>query len=296
MEAVIETNGLTKHYGEVRALEALDLAVPKGAVFGLLGRNGAGKTTAIRLLMGLLRPTAGSSSVLGGAPDDGDPARMAKIGYVSESMDIPAWMTVGEAADFCRGLTPGWDDDYAERLFAELDLVPWRRIGTLSSGQRRKVGLLVALAPKPELLILDEPASSLDTVVRREFLEQAVDLLTDEGTTIFYSSHILSDVERIADHVAILDRGRLLLASRLDDLLETSRRVRVSFPGGEPAPDGFRLPGTARVQRLGNELLVTVTGFGDETLAGLPAGTRTQAMPVGLEDLFIDLVRDEVTV
>jgi ABC-2 type transport system ATP-binding protein len=287
-DAVIETRDLTKDYGGFRALDGLSLAVPRGAVFGLLGRNGAGKTTAIRLLMGLLRPTRGESKVLGGLPGDGDEARMARIGYVSESMEIPPWMTVGEAARFCRGLTPGWDDEYQERLHDSLAIPAEAVVGHLSAGQKRKAGLLLALAPRPELLILDEPASSLDTVVRREFLEQAVELLTDAGTTIFYSSHILSDVERIADHVGILSLGRLLLSSRLDDLLESARRVRVTG-----APAGYEPPGTVRSQRLGEEMLFTVLGWGEEPAAGLPEGAKAEPMPIGLEDLFIDLVREE---
>ncbi|MEN8150036.1 MAG: ABC transporter ATP-binding protein [Planctomycetota bacterium] len=291
MDAVIETSALTKDYGSFRALDRLELVVPRGAVYGLLGRNGAGKTTAIRLLMGLLRPTDGGATVLGGVPGDGDEGRMDRIGYVSESMDIPGWMTVGEAARFCRGLSRRWDVAYEERLYAALAIRPDAVVAQLSAGQRRKAGLLLALAPRPELLILDEPASSLDTVVRREFLEQAVELLTDEGTTIFYSSHILSDVERIADHVGILSLGRLVLDSRLDDLLESARRVRVRFDAAVPA--GFELPGAVRTQALGAELLVTVLGFEDATIGSLPAGAQAEAMPIGLEDLFIDLVREE---
>ena len=291
MDAVIETRALTKDYGAFRALDRLDLAVPRGAVYGLLGRNGAGKTTAIRLLTGLIRPTDGSATVLGGIPGDGDEARLDRIGFVSESMDIPGWMTVGEAAKFCRGLSRQWDVGYENRLYDALAIRPDAVVSHLSAGQRRKAGLLLALAPRPELLILDEPASSLDTVVRREFLEQAVDLLTNEGTTIFYSSHILSDVERIADHVGILSLGRLLLDSRLDDLLESARRIRIRFEGEAPA--GFDLPGTVRTQSLGGEVLVTVLGFDDSTLADLPSGAAAEAMPIGLEDLFIDMVREE---
>jgi len=291
MDAVIETRGLTKEYGSFRALDRLDLYVPRGAVYGLLGRNGAGKTTAIRLLMGLLSPSEGEVTVLGGSPRDGDEARLDRIGYVSESMDVPAWMTVGEAARFCRGLSRRWDRDYEKRLYDALAIPPEAVVAHLSAGQRRKVGLLLALAPRPELLVLDEPASSLDTVVRREFLEQAVELLTDEGTTIFYSSHILSDVERIADHVGVLSLGRLLLDQRLDDLLETARRIRVRF--AEDAPADFDLPGSVRTQRLGREILVTVLGFRDEHLGGLPEGATAEPMPIGLEDLFIDMVREE---
>jgi ABC-2 type transport system ATP-binding protein len=291
MDAVIETRGLTKDYGSFRALDRLDLEVSRGAVYGLLGRNGAGKTTAIRLLMGLLTPSDGNARVLGGEPRDGDEDRLDRIGYVSESMDIPPWMTVGEAARFCRGLSRRWDRAYEERLYDALAIPPDAVVGHLSAGQRRKAGLLLALAPRPELLILDEPASSLDTVVRREFLEQAVELLTDEGTTIFYSSHILSDVERIADHVGILSLGRLLLDERLDDLLESARRVRVRFPGEAPAD--FDLPGRVRMQRLGGEVLFTILGFEEGHLAGLPEGVSAEPMPIGLEDLFIDLVREE---
>jgi ABC-2 type transport system ATP-binding protein len=291
MDAVIETRGLTKDYGSFRALDRLDLEVPRGAVYGLLGRNGAGKTTAIRLLMGLLTPSGGEVTVLGGSPRDGDESRLDRIGYVSESMDIPPWMTVGEAAGFCRGLSRRWDSDYENRLYDALAIPPEAVVGHLSAGQRRKAGLLLALAPRPELLILDEPASSLDTVVRREFLEQAVELLSDEGTTIFYSSHILSDVERIADHVGVLSLGRLLLDQRLDDLLDSARRVRIRFAAEVPAD--FDLPGSVRTRRLGSEVQVTVIGFHEEHLADLPEGAKAEPMPIGLEDLFIDMVREE---
>jgi ABC-2 type transport system ATP-binding protein len=292
MDTVIETRDLTKHYGGRPALVGLDLDVPRGSVFGLLGRNGAGKTTAIRCLAGLLTPTRGTARVLGGDPRDGDRDRMGRIGYVSESMEIPAWMTVGEALRFCHRLSPRFDGAYADRLLRQLDLIPLAPIGTLSAGQRRKVGLLLALAPRPELLILDEPAASLDTVVRREFIEQAVTLLTDAGTTIFYSSHILSDVERIASHVGILSAGRLMLSRPLDDLLDSARRVRIRAPGG--APPDVSVPGTVRSRRIGGELLLTVTDWTEDRLDALPEGVSGEVMRIGLEDLFIDLVREEV--
>ena len=297
-ETVISIRGLTKRYGKgpggLLALDDVDLDVPRGAVYGLLGRNGAGKSTLIRILIGLLHRTAGDVTILGGDPADGDESRLACIGYMSESMEIPGWMRIGEAIELCAALEPHWDRADEARLIAELELDRGAYVGNLSGGQRRKVGLLLALAKRPELLILDEPAASLDTVVRREFLEQVVDLLQDRGTTVFYSSHILSDVERIADHVGIIDRGRMMLVSRLDDLLDSARRVRLTGDAG--ALDRIDLFGAVRTQRLGAERLVTVVGFDPGSVAELPPGVHADVMPIGLEDLFIDLVREREVV
>ena len=197
--AVISVMGLSCHYQRVTALDEVTLHIPTGSVFGLMGENGAGKTTLIRHILGLQKPQSGSVQVFGRNPVAESTAVLGRLGYLSETRDLAPWMTVAEMIRFTGAFYPKWDFDYAEELRAQFDLDPSAKISTLSQGQLAKSGLLAALAHRPELLVLDEPSSGLDPVVRREILEAIIRTVAEEGRTVLFSSHLLDEIERVSD-------------------------------------------------------------------------------------------------
>jgi ABC-2 type transport system ATP-binding protein len=235
MDAVIRLDHVTKSFGSQTALHQVSLEVPPGVVCALLGENGAGKTTAIRIMLGLSEPDAGSCHVLGMySKEHGEEIRRA-VGYVSERPTMYEWMTVGEIGWFAAGFyPPGFFARY-QGLIAQFGLPADRKINALSKGTRAKVALSLAMAHEPRLLILDEPTSGLDTLVRREFLESMVDLAAD-GRTVLLSSHQISEVERVADVVAILHEGRLVLVERLEELKRQVQELTITLAEGIGAP------------------------------------------------------------
>src|SRR3954463_7499006 len=209
IDDVIQVRGLTRRFGTTVALDDVRLTVPRGIVFGLVGANGAGKTTLIRHLLGLLRAESGAVRVFGRDPV-GDPVGvLSRVGYLSEEKDLPPWMRVGELLRYVRAFYPAWDDAFAEELRRTFGLDPAARVRDLSRGQKARTGLLVALAYRPELLILDEPSTGLDPLARRDILAAVLRTVAQEGRTVLFSSHLLDEVERVSDHVALLDRGRV---------------------------------------------------------------------------------------
>ena len=291
-ENVIETRGLTRCYGRRCVVDSLDLAVPRGSVFGFLGRNGAGKSTTIRMLLGLVAPTRGSASVLGYDSTKLPPEARARIGYLAEGHHVYGWMTVREAGQFQAAFYPRWNGRVFDGVVKHFGLKPTAKAGDLSRGERAGLALAITLAPQPELLILDDPALGLDPVARRGLLQSMIYLTRDAGQTVFFSSHLLSDVERVADRIAVLD-GSLL---RADCALETFRsRVRqfvLTFPG--PAPSLPALPGLLQTFRAGREATVTLVDSDSEAerrLLGLGA-ERVLEAPLGLEDAFVAYLGD----
>lgn len=214
-ENVISVSDLTHRFGARTALDAVTLAVPVGGVHGLVGPNGAGKTTLIRHLLGLLQPDAGTVRVFGRDPVADPVGVLSRIGYLSEDHDLPGWMRVDELLDYQRAFYPSWDAAYAEELRRAFALDPGARARTLSRGQKARTGLLLALAHRPPLLVLDEPSSGLDPVVRRDILEAILRTIAGEGRTVLFSSHLLDEVERMADHVTMIDEGRIVLSGPL---------------------------------------------------------------------------------
>jgi ABC-2 type transport system ATP-binding protein len=228
MSAVIQFNKVAKQFGRTTALDNVSLEVPAGVVFALLGENGAGKTTAIRLMLGLTEPTAGEVRVLGLDSRRDGLAIRRRVGYLPERPTLYEWMTAGEIGWFTAGFYGG-DFEHQFRTFVDGFHVPLdRKLSQLSKGMRAKVALSLAMAHRPELLILDEPTSGLDTMVRREFLESMVDIAA-EGRTVLLSSHQIGEVERVADIVAIVHAGRLLVVERLDELKQTTRQLTVTI-------------------------------------------------------------------
>lgn len=228
MNPVIRTEGLGKRFGRTVALDGVSLAVPEGAIYALVGRNGAGKTTLIKLLTNILRPTCGSAHILGQ-----DASRLAgrgfcKIGYVSENQELPGWMTVGALLEYCRPFYPQWDRELADRLVAQFDLPLKRRLRQLSRGMRMKAAFVSALAYRPCLIVLDEPFSGLDPLVRDELIDSLLELAGE--STIFLSSHDLAEIESLASHVGYLEEGRLLFSEEMSALSARFREVTVALP------------------------------------------------------------------
>ena len=239
---VIEIRNLSRRFGSADALSDVTLSIPRGVVFGLVGTNGAGKTTLIRHAMGLLRPQKGSVSVFGLDPTANPTGVLSRIGYLSELNELPEWMQVDELIRFTRSFYPNWDESYAQSLRQSFELDPHKQVKSLSKGQRARLGLVLALAHRAELLVLDEPSSGLDPLVRRDILRAIIKTIAQEGRTVLFSSHLLDEVERVADHVAIIDAGRIVQNETLESLKSRFHRLVLRFgsaPAAPPHLDGF---------------------------------------------------------
>ena len=288
---VIETKGLTKLFGRKLAVDSLDLGVPRGCVYGLAGRNGAGKTTTIRMLLGLLRPTSGSASVLGLDPRKKDVEIRRRLGYVPETHHIYPWMKVREVMKFCAPFYPTWNWGRCKELLGRFELDEKQKIKELSRGMVAKVALTLALAHDPELLVLDEPTSGLDVVVRREFLESIVRLIAEEGRTVFISSHLLADVERVADRIALLHGGKLKLVEELSSLKARFRRVEIAF--SEEPPEALEVEGIMGISKDGRRWEVVFDRFASSTMQELRLAcpsAQAEEKSMGFEDIFVALV------
>ena len=226
---VVEVTGLSRAFGRKVALDGVDFRAAAGQIYGLVGANGAGKTTLIKHLLGLLRAATGSVRVFGLDPVRRPVEVLSRVGYLSEERDLPEWMSVDELVRYTQAYHPRWDTAYARELLATFGLDPSKKVKELSKGMRAQAGLLVAVAHRPELLILDEPSSGLDAVVRRDILDAIVRAVADDGRTVIFSSHLLDEVERMSDHVTMIHGGRVTLSGPLDDVRRTCQRSRVRF-------------------------------------------------------------------
>jgi ABC-2 type transport system ATP-binding protein len=222
-ESVIHVAELTRRFGSKRALASVSLSLRRGAVHGLVGANGAGKTTLIKHILGLLQAESGSVRVFGLDPVADPVGVLSRIGYLSEENDLPGWMRLDELIRYSRAFYPAWDDAYAEELRRSFALDPAAKIKQLSKGQKARAGLLVALAYRPELLVLDEPSSGLDPIVRRDILGAVLRTIADEGRTVLFSSHLLDEVEQVADHVTMIHEGAIALSAPLREIRESHR-------------------------------------------------------------------------
>jgi ABC-2 type transport system ATP-binding protein len=235
-DAVVDIKALTRRFGPNTALANVSLTLPRGVVFGLVGANGAGKTTLIKHILGLLQPDAGSVRVFGRDPVADPAGVLAHIGYVSEEHDFPSWMRVWELMRYTQAFYPKWDPAYAEELRLRFELDPEARVKDLSKGQRARAGLLVALAHRPELLVLDEPSAGLDPLVRRDILEAIIRAIADEGRTVLFSSHLLHEVERVSDHVTMIHKGQIVFSAPLDDIKANHRCLTLHFAEARTRP------------------------------------------------------------
>ena len=289
------THGLTKRYGRETALDAVDLCVPDGSVYLLVGANGAGKSTTFKLLLNLERPDAGRAEVLGMDTAARGPDVRAHVGYVPERADAGyRWMTCAQLLRHAAAYYPAWDHAYADRLATTLGVRPAQKVGALSKGNARRLQLVLALAHRPPLLLLDEPTDGLDPVVRRRVLVLLAEHLADTPTTVLVATHHVGEMETLADHVGVLRGGRLVAQMPRDTLQRTVRRYALDAPDGWRAPAGLALAGLHRT-RVGRELRCTVVGDPREVterLAAAGAQVREVA-PLGLEDAVLALLPDE---
>jgi ABC-2 type transport system ATP-binding protein len=220
---VIEIANLTRRFGEQTALASVTLSLPRGGVYGLVGANGAGKTTLIKHVMGMMRAESGTVRIFGRDPVADPVGVLSRIGYLSEENDLPGWMSVGELVRYSRAFFPAWDEVYAEQLRLSFALDLSAKVKTLSKGQKARAGLLIALAHRPELLVLDEPSSGLDPIVRKDIHGAILRTIADEGRTVLFSSHLLEEVEQVADHVTMINRGSIILSAPLNEIKAAHR-------------------------------------------------------------------------
>jgi ABC-2 type transport system ATP-binding protein len=286
-DAVIDVARLSRRFGRTIALDDVSLRVPRGVVFGLVGENGAGKTTLIKHILGLLKAQAGTVRVFGSDPVRDPVGVLSRVGYLSEDRDLPDWLRLSELMRYLKPFYPTWDDAFAEELRLRFDLDAGAKIKTLSQGQRARVGLLAALAYRPELLVLDEPSTGLDPIVRREILSAIIRTIAVEGRTVLFSSHLLEEVERVSDHVALIDRGRIVLSAPLDAIKAGHRRLTLRFDEPLNAPPA--LLGSARWEGFGKEWTAVCAGSLAELekkAAGAGATIVEDHTP-SLDDIFV---------
>lgn len=278
---IIEMDHATRFFGAVPAVADLSLTVPKGSVFGLLGENGSGKTTSIKLMMGALIPQEGTVRVFGVDPVGMPPETRARIAYVADEVALPNWMRLSEAMNLHASYFEQWDERMALERLRKYELALNQPFGTLSKGQQRRFLLTLMLAQQPELLILDEPAAGLDVAVRREFLDTLMELANEREVTILLSSHILSDVERVVDHVAFTKKGGLIIQANLEDLKGQVKRLCFPTPPEEDALAAhFNVLSTSRE---GGAFLAVVNDFTPEKLNGWDCRVEH----LNLEELFL---------
>ncbi len=238
----IETNDLTKYYGTSAAVDHLNLKIPYGSIYGLLGRNGAGKSTTIRMLLNFARPTCGTCSIAGCDSQQLTPELLTKIGYINEGHKLYGSMKIKEIQQYQAAFFPDtWNSKLFDEMIDFFELSKNKKIKKLSNGQRAQVSLALTLAPDPEILIMDDPTLGLDVVVRRQFLEGMIKLIQRKGRTILFSSHILSDVERVADHIAIIDQGRLRADCTTEEFRSAVRKLIIHFDN--TPPQEMNIPG-----------------------------------------------------
>jgi ABC-2 type transport system ATP-binding protein len=277
MTDALRLSGLRRRFGKVQALDGLSLAVPRGEIYGLLGRNGAGKTTTLLVLMGILRPDDGEIVLFGEPVRRVGVEQKRRIGYVSQEQSFYPWMTARQLGRFVQGFYPRWDGVEFERLLAALDVPPTRRAAELSGGTRAKLGLALALAPHPDLLLLDEPTAGLDPVARREFNDLLRHRVREQGCTALFSSHIVDEVAHVATRIGIVQAGRMGFEGEIGALLSSLRRVE-GLAGRSPPP-GF--------EPLRGEVLRGAPREWES--AGWPEGVTVS--PVDLEEAFLAFAR-----
>ncbi len=297
----ITTHDLSKRFRRTTAVRGLNLQVPSGKVFALLGPNGAGKSTTLKMLMNLLRPSGGSAIVLGRDSRKLGGTHFREIGYVSEDQRLPLWMTVRQYLDFLRPFYPAWDEAFRERLTGLLDLDLSRKLKACSRGMRMKAALLGATAFRPKLLVLDEPFSGLDPLVREQFIQGMLELTQDDGWTILLSSHDMDEVERVADHVAFLDTSRLLLSEPAEALLGRFRRVEAQIPETQVLPEKLP-PGWLEIRHQRGLVTFVASDFEESNFEadlrenlGIERG-KAQVVRLSLREIFVAIAKNRKAV
>jgi ABC-2 type transport system ATP-binding protein len=287
-EPVVETRELTVYYGRQRGIENVDLTVEPGEVYGFLGPNGAGKTTTLRVLLDVIRPTAGSASLFGLDSRRGGPRARARVGYLPGELSLPGHLTANQFFDVLAGTRGVHDPAWRRELCQRLNLDAARRIRQFSRGNKQKVGLVAALLHKPELLILDEPTTGLDPLVQRTVLELVRETRA-AGRTVFFSSHILSEVQAVCDRVGVIRDGKLIAVERVDALVrQTFRRLRLTLANLPPEPI-FSISGVRELERADSSVTLEITGAMQQVMEmAVRLGLRdVEEQPVTLEEIFM---------
>ncbi len=289
MENVIVVQEVSKIYGGKEALKKIDLIVPKGSVFGLMGKNGAGKTTLIKALLGLVKPTSGRIDLFGENPWDFSDKTKEQIGYTPQSDQLYSWLTVEELIAYTASFYPKWNPKLVEKLLHDWDVDPKDRIGLLSEGQMQKVSIILALCHEPQLLIFDEPVASLDPMARRQFLKTILEIVSDRDCTIFFSSHITPDLERVTDRVAILNKGNVDFTGGLDTLKDRVKRLRIK--SSDLLPSNLSISDSLSCEVNGQTALVTVREFSDRLVYDLTKQLNAEITveDLNLEEIFLEL-------
>lgn len=289
MENLIVTQELCKSYGNKDILKEINLIVPRGSVFGLLGKNGAGKTTLIKSLLGLVKPTSGRIDLLGENPWTFTDKTKERIGYTPQSDQLYSWLTVGQLLSYTASFYPKWNTNLVEKLLAEWEVSRQDRVGLLSEGQTQKVAIILALGHEPELLIFDEPVASLDPMARRQFLKTILEIVSDRDCTIFFSSHITPDLERVTDQVTILNKGKVDFTGGLDALKDQVKRLRIN--AAVTLPENLEISNLLSAEIHDQEAVITVREFSDTFLLSLKQRFNAQIIveDLNLEEIFLEL-------
>ena len=295
MESIIKTRELSRAFGRRQVVRDLTLSVPEGSIFALIGPNGAGKTTTIKTLVNILEPNSGEATVLGTRSTKLGPAQFQQIGYVSENQELPDWMAVGELLAYCKPMYPNWDDTFCTSLLRQLDLDPKQKIKSLSRGMRVKAALLSSLAYHPRLLILDEPFAGLDALVREEFILGILELTGQDRWTVLMASHEIDEVERLADWIGILNKGRLELCESVTSLQARFRQIEVRVSDDVPLPSHLPVSWLL-AEKAALRLQFVETRYNpmetDKALRQMfPMSQQVVATPMSLKSIFLTLAR-----
>lgn len=289
-ELVVEVNNLSRSFGKTNALDCVDFKAIRGKVYGLVGANGAGKTTLIKHLLGLLRAKSGSVRIFGEDPVRNPQGVLKRIGYLSEDRDIPDWMSIDELMRYTSAYHSGWDQSYAAELLNTFSLDSAKKIKTLSRGMRAQVALISAVAHRPDLLILDEPSSGLDAVVRKDILNAVVRTISEEGRTVIFSSHLLEEVERLSDHVTMIHQGKITLDSSLEFINKNHHWSSISFL--EPQNSLPTLEGVVEISGEGRSFSAvhqgSISAFQDAV--NKIGGAVIESRNATLEEVFVSRV------
>lgn len=293
-DAAIQIRGLFKSYRKHSVLGGVDWSVPAGSVVGLLGKNGAGKTTLIKCALGLLRPDAGETFILGQPAWPLDEQAKARLGYVPQSAGLYSWMRIWQLVAYTAPFYPRWNTKLVDALLSDWELSPDQRIGSLSAGTQQKLAIILALGHEPDLLVLDEPAASLDPAARRDFLKAVLTVAAEGNRTVLFSTHITSDLERVADRVALLKDGKIAYDGELDELKDSIKRWHVTAAAAIPAD--WAIPGVVRTAISGSQALLTVRGATSEVRrqAEQQYGVAIEVEDLTLEDIFLELHHDRL--
>jgi ABC-2 type transport system ATP-binding protein len=281
--------GVFKSFKRKTVLNGLDLEIPQGSVVGLLGKNGSGKTTFIKCALGLLRIDRGEMKLLGDDAWSLSASAKARLGYVPQIVTLYPWMRTGQLVDYMAPFYPCWNSALVGDLLRKFDVDCRAYVKTLSVGTLQKLAIILALGHEPQLLVLDEPAASLDPAARREFLKAILDIAGDQRRTVLFSTHITSDLERVADRVAILSAGKIIYHGELDELKDSVKRLHIS--ASAPLPENFDVPGSLNCRREGTEAVTTIRGNWKETAGQIERdyGALVRVEDLNLEDIFLEI-------